>query len=406
MTTVTQEQTSRWLLSPVQAAAVRDSMRGLPGPLQMPLTLFTGKPFTGQRRIGLRPTTHLVTATLSVGGGLAVSAVGWTLGAWWLLLLLLGWAMALHGARNLRMMMYHQAAHRNMWNVKRADRVLGRIIAGLLIVQDFDRYAEEHVIDHHAIHHMTVRDPTVQAFIIGLRMTPGMTREQMWRRLYGKILSPAFHARFFWGRVRSYTHPATRRVLIGTVACYAVGLTVAGLLGWLPFLLVAWFLPLTLFFQVSNVLRLCVKHTFPPTSMVDRRGRAYFAGLTNAIFIGEAAPGARVTGFRRWIAWLRWTARMLLVHVPSRYLVLTGDTVVHDFHHRFPMSRDWANYIFAREENMAAGHPGWPVYQQVWGLRSGIDVVFASLAAADPDEYSVERIGEVSDRELFTAFDD
>src|SRR5262245_2187064 len=209
MTTATQEETSRWLLSPADAAAVRDSMRRLPGLLQMPLTLFTGKPYTGQRRVQLRPTTHVVAAAISIGCGIALSAIGWTLGAGWLLLFLPGWTMTLHGTRNLRMMMYHQAAHRNMWNKRRADRILGRIIAGLLIVQDFDRYAEEHTIDHHAIHHMTVRDPTVQAFIIGLGMTPEMTREQMWRRLYGRLASPAFHARFFWGRVRSYTHPAT-----------------------------------------------------------------------------------------------------------------------------------------------------------------------------------------------------
>lgn len=406
MTTVTREENSRWLLSPDDAAAVRDSMRGLPGPLQLPLTLFTGKPYTGQPRVNLRPTHHLIAATLSIAAGIAVSAVGWTLGGWWPALFLPGWAMTLHGARNLRMMMYHQAAHRNMWNNRRADRILGRIIAGLLIVQDFDRYAEEHTIDHHAIHHMTVRDPTVQAFIIGLGMTPDMTRQQMWRRLHRRLWSPAFHARFVWGRVRSYTHPATKRVLLGTALCYAAGLTSVTLLGWLPFVVLAWFLPLTFFFQVSNVLRLCVKHTFPSPSMVERRGKGYFSGLTNAIFIGEAAPGPSVSGIRRMAAWLRWAARMVFVHGASRYLVLTGDTVVHDFHHRFPMSRDWANYIFAREENIAAGHPGWPVYQQVWGLRAGIDVVFASLAAADPSEFSVERIGEVSDRELFTAFDD
>jgi len=404
MTTMTQEETSHFLRSPADAAAVRDSMRGLP--FQIPLTMFTGKPYTGQPRINLSPTTHVIGAAVSIACGMTLSAIGWHFGGWWLALFLPGWAMVLHGARNLRMMMYHQAAHRNMWNNRRADRILGRIIAGLLIVQDFDRYAEEHTIDHHAIHHMTVRDPTVQAFIIGLGMNPHMTRAQMWRRLYARLFSPVFHARFFWGRVRSYLHPATTRVKVGTALCYGIGLVAVTLLGGLPVVLLGWFLPLITFFQISNVLRLCVKHTFPPPSMVDRRGRAYFAGLTNAIFIGEAAPDASVTGVRRVLAWLRWTARMVFVHAPSRYLVLTGDTVVHDFHHRFPMSRDWANYIFAREENCAAGHPGWPVYHQVWGLRDGIDVVFASLAAADPGEFSAERIGEVSDRELFTAFDD
>lgn len=405
MAAVTTVGEPQWLMSAADAAAVRDSWRRLPGFLQLLLTLLSGKPYTGQRYFRLTPTMHVAGAACSLLGGLAVSWVGWQLGGWWLTLLVAGWAMVLHGMRNLRMMMYHQAAHRNMWISRRPDRVLGRIIAGMLIVQDFDRYAEEHVVDHHAVHHMSVRDPTVQALLIGLGMRTDMTRDQMWRRLYGRILSPWFHARFLWGRIRSYTHPAPPRVLVMTGAVYTVAVVGATLTGQLPFLLVAWFVPVTLLFQISNVLRLCVKHTFPPSGLVDRRNRGYFAGLTNAIFIGEAAPeGAR--GWRGAPAWTRWTIRMLLVHVPVRYLVLTGDTVVHDYHHRFPMSREWASYIFAREENLRAGHPGWPEYRQVWGLRAGIDAVFASLARAGANEYNVERIGELSNRELFTAFDD
>lgn len=97
---------------------------------------------------------------------------------------------------------------------------------------------------------------------------------------------------------------------------------------------------------------------------------------------------------------------MLLIHFPTRYLVLTGDTVVHDFHHRRPMTRDWANYIFAREDDANAGHRGWPEYRHVWGLVAAIDTVFASLSAADPNAFSRDRLAEVNHREVFAAFDD
>jgi len=385
---------------------VRDSMNRLPKIFALPLTMLTGQPHTGQRPIRFTPTAHLVNATLSMLTGVAISTAALVAGGWWLALLLPGWAMTLHGMRNLRMMVFHQCAHRNMWARRGPDAIVGRIIAGLLMVQHFERYSVEHVSDHHARHHMTLRDPTVQAFLVSLELAPGMTRRQMWRRLLVKLVSPRFHARFLLARVRSYLHDANgwerAAVLIGVAV--AAGLA-TWLHGWV-FLLVAWVLPLTLFYQVSNTLRLCVKHTFPAPSVTRRLGKEYFGSLTNAIFLGERPPTGPTSTRRGLLDWTRWWLRMLLVHFPSRYLVLTGDTVCHDFHHRHPMTRDWPNYIFARAQDIEAPDAGWPAYRHVWGLVPAIDTVFASLAAADPAEYSRQRLAEINHRELFAAFDD
>ena len=58
-------------------------------------------------------------------------------------------------------------------------------------------------------------------------------------------------------------------------------------------------MPLVPLFQVSNTLRLCVKHTFPEPGLEDRRSRAYFASLTNAILLGDPAPAPQLpTGLR------------------------------------------------------------------------------------------------------------
>jgi fatty acid desaturase len=385
---------------------VRDSMNRLPKIFALPLTMLTGQPHTGQRPIRFTPTTHLVNATLSMLTGVAISTAALAAGGWWLALLLPGWAMTLHGMRNLRMMVFHQCAHRNMWARRAPDALVGRVIAGLLMVQHFERYSVEHVSDHHARHHMTLRDPTVQAFLVSLELAPGMTRRQMWRRLTAKLVSPRFHARFLVARVRSYFHDANgwERAAVLTGVAVAAGLA-TWLHGWL-FLLVAWVLPLTLFYQVSNTLRLCVKHTFPPPSVTKRLGKEYFGSLTNAIFLGERPPLGRASTLRGFLDWTRWWLRMLLVHFPARYLVLTGDTVCHDFHHRHPMTRDWANYIFARARDIESPAPGWPAYRHVWGLAPAIDTVFASLAAGDPTEYSRQRLAEINHRELFAAFDD
>ncbi len=383
-------------------------MRGLPRYVQLPLTYLTGKPLYGQTGPRMTPTAHLGAAVFTLCSGLTMSAIAVTAtGSWaWWLLLIPGWASVLHGQRNLRLMIFHQCAHRNMWGKPRWDRVVGRLVAGLLLIQSFERYQAEHVADHHARHHMTVRDPTVQAILLTLELRPGMTRRRMWATVLGKVASPLFHARFFVARLRSYFHSASVLDRILTPA-FHIGVIAVGVLTetWLVVVL-GWWLPLVLFFQISNTFRLCVKHTFPDPSIVDRKGRAYFGGLTNAIFLGEAAPSADLPVPRRALRWLRWGLRMAFVHFPSRYLVLTGDTVCHDFHHRYPMARNWADYIFARQRDLEAGQHGWPDYVEVWGLKSAIDFVFDSLRAADPVEYDAQRIAQVSQREMFAAFDD
>jgi hypothetical protein len=388
-----------------ESVAVRDSMNAAPRLLALPLTMLTGKPHTGQRPLHLTPGRHLAMATCSMALGLVLSFVALRAGGWWSLLVVAGGSITLHGARNARMMVYHQAAHRNMWARSTRDRVVGRIVAGLLMVQDFSRYAAEHVQDHHAINHMTVRDPTVQAFLIGLELSPGMSRRAMWRHLlWRKLFSPAFHLSFLIGRIQSYFAPASWPIRIVTAAVY-LGVAAASIVFdfWL-FLLLAWVLPMTFFYQISNTMRLLVKHTFPDPAQTERRGKAYFASLTNGIMMGEAAPAPGMT--HQFWAWTRWWARMLTIHFPARYLVLTGDTVVHDFHHRRPMSRDWANYIFARQADQDSGHGGWPPYREVWGLLNGMNIVLDSLSRADPVEYHRDRIQGVSKRSLFSAFDD
>lgn len=385
---------------------VRESMTALPGWLQLPLTMLTGKPHAHQRGPALSPGFHLAAACASMCSGLAVSGTALRWGGWWSLLLAVGWAMTLHGMRNLRMMIFHQSSHRNMFGQRSLDKAIGYAISSLLIIQNFDRYSREHVADHHALHHMTLRDPTVQAILISLDLAPGMSTRRIWSRVLCTLVSPRFHTRFFISRVLSFTKKSARCEK-ALAAVFHLGMVmVTALTGWWTFLVVAWLLPLVFFYQVSNTLRLCVKHTFAPPGLQTRRGKSYFAGLTNAIFIGEQAPTTGPWSFQRAWQWVRWSLRMAFLHFPSRYLVLTGDTVVHDFHHRHPASKKWPDYTFARQQDQDEGTPGWPAYTHVWGLRSAMNRVFHSISIADPTEYSRELIGSVSKRELFTAFDD
>ncbi|MGW4809283.1 fatty acid desaturase [Kitasatospora sp. NPDC004272] len=381
-------------------------MRRLPRPVQLPLTFLTGRPLAGQRPVSLSPGFHLATAVLSVLAGVVLSGAAFALGGPFLLLLVPGWAVTLHGQRNLRMMIYHQCSHRNMYGRRRLDAAIGYAVSALLVIQNFERYSREHVADHHAVHHMTLRDPTVQAFLISLDLHPGMPRRLMWRRVLLKCLSPRFHLAFGIARIRSFWHNAATAERVIALTLYGGGGAVAVVGGFWPAALVVWAVPTFLFFQVSNTLRLCVKHTFPEPGTTVRRGRDYFAGLTNAIFIGEPAPPRGLPAAAAAAGWTRWTLRMLLVHLPVRYLVLTGDTVVHDYHHRHPAGKQWFDYVFARQQDLVDGHRGWPAYTAEWGFTAAVNRVFDSLSAADPEEFDVARIGSVSKRELFAAFDD
>ncbi|MFE1594206.1 fatty acid desaturase [Nocardia sp. NPDC058705] len=384
----------------------RDSMLRLPGFAQLPLTLFTGKPYAGQPDIRLGASFHTVGSCLSMLFGVAVTTAALSLAGFWTVLCVIGVAMTLHGMRNARMMVFHQAAHKNLYRRERLDKTIGQVCSAILLVQNFSQYSKEHTGEHHSRHHMTLRDPTVQAFLIGLGLGPGMSRAVMWRKVLAKLISPAFHLSFAIGRIRSFWAGSTRAERSIAIGFYVGAAAVATATGTWLVLLVGWAVPLFPLFQISNTLRLCVKHTFPEPGQENVTGKIRMASLTNAIFIGEAVPDRGIAVGHRIVAWLRWMFRMAFVHAPARYLVLTGDTVCHDFHHRYPRHKLWFDFISERQADQEAARPDWPPYSEVWGLTQAIGHVFDTLGRANPEFYDRAKIGSVSSRAIFAAFDD
>ncbi len=65
--------------------------------------------------------------------------------------------------------------------------------------------------------------------------------------------------------------------------------------------------------------------------------------------------------------------------------MLVGDAPCHDFHHRRP-GKKWTNYIYARQADVIAECPGFPLnYVDTWGLFRAIDENFAAMARAPSD---------------------
>ncbi|WP_067687367.1 fatty acid desaturase [Nocardia jejuensis] len=392
--------------SPATLLDPRESMRRLPVHWQTPLTMLTGKPYDGQPAIRLSVTHHVAGCCASMGLGVGVTALALWLGTWWIVSAMVGMAVTLHGMRNARMMVFHQAAHKNLYRRERLDAAIGRACSAILLVQNFSQYRREHTSEHHSRHHMTLRDPTVQAFLIGLGLTPGMTRRQMWRRMLRKVLSPAFQLRFAISRLCSFWIGADTPERAIALGFYGSAIFLSVATGSWEVFVIGWLVPLFPLFQIVNTLRLCVKHTFPAPGNENIAGKERMAALTNAIFLGEATPARGQGAIRATVAWTRWCGRMVFVHAPARYLVLTGDTVCHDFHHRYPRHKAWFDYISEREIDSHTTGSGWPEYTQVWGLAQAISHVFDSLARADSSVFDRTRIEGISSRALFTAFDD
>jgi fatty acid desaturase len=361
-------------------------MRRLPAFLQPFLTWLSGKPLAGARSWNLRPVHHLIACLVPAVAGTAVSVLAVLRGGWLLLVLPVGWLLTTHGIRKLRTMILHQCSHRNFWRRPRTDRLVGKTIGILLLSQEYDEYQREHIGDHHSNGHMTMRDPTVQFLILTMGARGGMERSEIWRRLRRTLVSPSYHAKATWGRIRSHytdTSVAYRVAFTGVTALEIVGVTLTH--SWVAFS-VAWLVPLIILFNMSALLRLSSRHIFPAPG-VRRLNRDSMAAYTHGIFIGEAAPVLGAASLAGLAAWARWWGRMLLLHLPSRLFVLVGDGPCHDYHHRHPRSKDWSNYISARAADIEAGHPGWPAYTEVWGLGNAIDSTFTSLSEADPDYY-------------------
>lgn len=384
--------------------SIRESMAVLPGPVQPFLTWLTGRPLPDEEPWNLTGMSHLLSAVASLILGVTLGILAATQMGWWLLLLYPSWLCTVHSVRKLRAMISHQCSHSNFSGNETLDDVIGEITSVVFMTQNYFAYKREHILGHHSKKHMTLEDPTVAFMVLMVGARAGMSRDELWHQLLKMIVSPVFHARFIWVRLKSnFLHTSWwHRALILLV--WGGMITVTALTGaWHVFLL-AWVLPLTLVLHVAESLRLCGRHVFP--EVVKHDGRSALAGYTHGIFIGDRVPDSRLPPLRKVSAWVVWFLRILFVHLPSRMLVIVGDSPCHDYHHRFPSSTHWANYIFAREQDLQAGAPGWPDYTEVWGVRAAIDATFESLSKASPEEYDPKRLGKVSTYELLEAFEE
>jgi hypothetical protein len=342
--------------------------RDLPKWMQPFLTKLTAKPYTGEQSHGDRVITNLVATFTFLILGVSLSSIGSIAGSYYLELIPLGWIFTTHGTRNLRLTIIHACSHHSVFTVSKYNLWLGEFISILTLTPKFRDYQRGHTKIHHSRQLMNPGDETFNYLFNVVSFRPGMTVEAAWHHLWKTLFSPTFYIdRFAFRLVKTFISDSPFHNLLA-VGFWSMILILVGFTNsWLTFIL-TWVIPISIFFESSSLLRQCVEHRFAPTT----------AQMTAAIFCGEATPqiDANTTELERYLAWTNWWLRMLFYHLPSRFLVLTGDSPCHDWHHRNVGSRKWIASIFERQQEVEAGVK----YYHDWGLLDAIDAVFQSFA--------------------------
>ncbi len=345
-------------------------MRRLPEWMQWLLTELTGKALPDQEppfrwSAGGRFAQSLVVLALGMGLSLAALRMG---GVAWLLLPP-GWLLTVSAMRTWQTSFVHHAAHANFLQPAALGRVVAEALSTLVWIQPLSGYQPDHVL-HHA-KTATTEDADLR-FLVALGFKPGLTLSGYWMMFLRMMVSPVFHARYAWFRLRSNFVSAPPLRLAAAVA-WTLG--IAGLAMLAPWdVLVLWLVPAWPLYQIAGLLQLLTEHNWVRIGDGRDSPRVVLSRLTNARFYGEPLPPAGAT----WSRHVGWSLRLLLVHLPQRLFVAQGDLPNHDWHHRVPRG-DWANAAYAR--SAALSDSSWPVATELWGNRRTLEQTFQLLAA-------------------------
>jgi hypothetical protein len=374
---------------------IRESWRTLPQFVQPFLDGLSGKPLGGRPQYEASALRLLAEASVAALLGTALAVWGASAGGLAWLVVPLGWIATVHGLRKNDLNAFHEAAHGVLFPGRPVlNNLAGELLGVVHLAQNFTTYGPSHREDHHSKGFATRDDPTFRFLIETLGLRPGMSAQAAWLRLAKALFSPAFHARQLVDRISASARGASPSHWTLTLL-YALALVSAGAwAGWLP-LLVGWVIPLTILYNMTATVRMCVEHVFPPADTAGRHCREVAAGCTHAIHFGVPAPDVSWTGPLRCVAWLAWGVRMLAYEWPARLLICPGEAVCHDFHHRHPRFPGWPCYVRNRQEDLIAPASPWRgiPYTEVWTLHGAIAECFRTLAHADPKLFVPDRPG-------------
>ena len=360
----------------------------LPRWLQPFLTWLTARPAPGEAAPARTPRTFVVAALLWTIGGVGVGVLALQLPLWaggTALALALGLLMTTCGLGLFQVVVFHHCAHGTVFRDRARNRQVGRLISAVLLFKHFDAYQREHMLHHSPRKLLTDEDEFADFVFTMCNLRAGLPKRELWRRVLRNLFSPAFHARFLRRRVRaSLASPDHAHNAVG-IAVWTAAAAASVLGGQAVAFLLLWVLPVTVLLQMATVFRILCEHRFPPPVLIAARGKEFVCRATAGVFPGAYPPVHAEMSLAGAVRWIGWWLNMLTVQLFVRLFVLVGDAPCHDFHHRRPATRRWTSYIHARQQDVDAGCPGFPLnYQESWGLFRAIDENLATLSATPP----------------------
>lgn len=240
-------------------------------------------------------------------------------------------------------------------------------VADVLAFVTFTKAAPIYRLEHTLQHHRgdvftTARDPSAQ-FLATCGLAPGRTAATAVVMMLANLVSPVFHGRFLWSRIRgNLIDVGTLRRL---VACAVWTMVIAALAshGALDWFALIYAVPVILLYHVSVMLEFASEHACLMPRAPDRPA-------SWARFCGAPVPRGGV------VAWVRWWIAMVGYHLVVRIAVLPADLPQHDFHHRFPATKLWTHAAHARTACLDRGEAQ---LVELWGLHRALGHVLHGL---------------------------
>lgn len=374
--------------APVRADPRAEMAARLPKAVQPFLTWLTAKPAPGEPITRRSPYSYVAAAVILTIGGCVMSFLAMLnfpdFSLLSSILLPTGLVLTTSGLGLFQVVIFHHCAHNTVFRTQETNLLAGRMISALLLFKYFDAYKHEHLLHHSPKIQFTDQDEFSDFMVNMCGFPAGQSRRKLWLHLIGMLVSPSFHAKFLYRRIRGSLGSENWRHNALGITFWCALLIASAAYHWLMLVSITWVLPVSVLLQIATVFRILCEHRVPEPEILAAGGRTLVSQATSGVMPGAAVPSRDLPAYRSVAAWSLWWLNMLTVQLFVRVFVLVGDAPCHDFHHRRP-GHGWTSYIQGRQSDMDAGSPGFPSnYLETWGLFRAVDANFALLAQASP----------------------
>lgn len=360
---------------------IRETYRKFPNKTQHFFTWVTGKALPHQQPlIHMNWMQYLLIMLSLYLGGLVFAFFSFS-DPLNLSLLLISWGMVVFSSRRMAAVILHQCVHHRFSGKKKIDRFIGELVTTLMMTQDFVSYQIDHCKLHHAPKSFATEEDPIVIFFTSHGIKRGLSKKRLWWNFFLTIISPKFHIKFFIARLKYNFNSKSllRKIASFVYVALWLGLIISTNSGVMMFLTV-FFIPVVVLYQVSAFVEICSEHAWYKPHKKNLPKKYFYVERSWGRFCGSAYPG---NNFPKNI---KWFLENVFYHLPVRLFILVGDLPQHDYHHRKPLTDDWAIADYKRQEHIDNKMDDEPDYSEIWGLHSAISHVFSILENCDDNK--------------------